>query len=56
MRLIGLAVVLTLGLTLGSLAANAQPQPDKLWRIGVLMSPLMVEEVCAKIGKPSARR
>ena len=38
MRLIGLAVVLTLGLTLGSLAADAQPQPDKLWRIGVLMS------------------
>jgi putative tryptophan/tyrosine transport system substrate-binding protein len=38
MRLIGLAVVLTLGLTMGSLAADAQPQPDKLWRIGVLMS------------------
>jgi len=38
MRRIGLAVVLTLSLTLGSLAADAQPQPDKLWRIGVLMS------------------
>jgi putative ABC transport system substrate-binding protein len=35
MRLIGLAVVLTLGLTLAPLAAEAQ-QAGKIWRIGIL--------------------
>jgi putative tryptophan/tyrosine transport system substrate-binding protein len=34
MRLIGLAVVLTVGLTLGPLASEAQ-QPGKIWRIGL---------------------
>jgi hypothetical protein len=35
MRLIGLAVVLTLGLTLAPLASEAQ-QTGKIWRIGIL--------------------
>jgi putative tryptophan/tyrosine transport system substrate-binding protein len=38
MRRIGLAVALIVSLALALLAAEAQPQPDKLWRIGVLMS------------------
>jgi ABC-type uncharacterized transport system substrate-binding protein len=38
MRLIGLAVVLALGVTLAPLAGEAQQQPEKVWRIGVLMS------------------
>ena len=38
MRLIGFVLVLTLGLTLAPLAGEAQQQPEKVWRIGVLMS------------------
>jgi len=37
MRLIGLAVILTVGLTLAPLAAEAQ-QAEKVWRVGYLSS------------------
>ena len=36
MRLIGLAVVLTLGFTLAPISAKAQPQSGKVYRIGLL--------------------
>jgi hypothetical protein len=48
MRLIGLAVILTVGLTLGSLAAEAEPA-GKVARIGYLLLPPLAE-------KPSAER
>src|SRR5437867_5395207 len=38
MRLIGLAVVLTLSLVLAPLAAKAQQQPGKVPRVGVLLT------------------
>src|SRR5713101_4739305 len=38
MRLIGLAVILTVSLILAPLAAQAQPQTGKVWRLGVLTS------------------